>query len=582
LGVRATLYALLALALLLPAGTTRADDSKDDSKKKPGLFDFEHWSTPAGHERDAVRHLVPGRFDLLPAPGRPGELRTIKLRIYADRDYRATVLSWQKHLRAQIGRINDVVGAVFAVRFEIESIREWDRSHAGMPLDPILTELAAMDPGRDVGCVIGLVTPMRGVATSVHQIGSAWLLSRHFVLRGMDDEQEILALDREFALLAPGERQAVYDQRKAHKEVVIFLHEWGHTLGLLHNEDPAIIMNPAYDAHQTAFSAYEQSVISLVLGRRFERPDEPYPEVAALESLLRDAPADEGSDKDRAQLLDLARQRARGVAGTPVAGAGAVPTGLTHEQIDRYNRAVVAANAGRTEEAWADLAPTIAELGKAAELGKLPQDATLWREAAAFAVHLGAPSAAEALMVRLDRNGPELSKLAGEIESMRHQVALPPDAQRLGVPAEREVAYVAGYREIARALSSANATAARERFQSFATNFPDAPATDVIACELDMSAKNPRKRAAAAKRCESALAKYDGAERALVLLAAMASADRRDTVAEKYLKRAIGNEPEDPGPWRMLSELYRSTHARASLTELESRHQALFSTPLPR
>ncbi len=97
-----------------------------------------------------------------------------------------------------------------------------------------------------------------------------------------------------------------------------------------------------------------------------------------------------------------------------------------------------------------------------------------------------------------------------------------------------------------------------------------------------MSAKIPKKRAAAAKRCESALAKYDGAERALVLLAAMAATDRRDTEAEKYLKRAIGTEPDDPGPWRMLGQLYRSTHARSSLTELESRHQALFSTPLPR
>ena len=99
-----------------------------------------------------------------------------------------------------------------------------------------------------------------------------------------------------------------------------------------------------------------------MLGRRFERPTEAYPEVAALESFLTDAPSDEGSDKDGAQLLNLTRQRARGVAGTPVAGAD----GVTHAQIEQYNRAVAAANAGRTEEAWADLAPVeIAELVKA-------------------------------------------------------------------------------------------------------------------------------------------------------------------------------------------------------------------------
>ena len=568
---------LPALALLFAAAPTRADDGK----KKPGLFDFEHWSTPAGHERAAARHLLPGRFDLTPASGLPGEMRVVRVRVYADSDYRTLVLSWQKRLRAQIERINAVVGPVFAMRFEIESVRDWNRSHSGMPLEPILTELEALDPARDVGCVIGLVTPMRGVATSVHQIGSAWLLSHHFVLRGMDDEQELLALDREFALLDPAERQSIYAQRKAHKEVVIFLHEWGHTLGLLHNEDPSIIMNPAYDAHQAAFSPFEQSVINLVLGRRFERPAEPFPEVAALESLLRDAPSDEGSDKDRAQLMDLARQRARGVTGTPVAGTAADPTGATRDQIDQYNRAVRAANAGRTEEAWGDLAPVIAELMKT-KIPEVASDQTLFREASSFAAHLGALTAAESLMARLDRNAPELVKVAAEIESTRHQVALPPDAQKAGVPAEREVAYVAGYREIARALSSANTTAAEERFQTFAADFPDAPATDIVACELDMSAKNAKKRAAAAKRCEAALAKYDAAERALVLLAAMAASDRHDAKAEAYLKRAIGNQPDDPGPWRMLGQLYRSTHARSSLSELESRHQALFSTPLPK
>jgi hypothetical protein len=98
-------------------------------------------------------------------------------------------------LRAQIKRINAVVEPVFAVHFEIESVRDWDRSHAGAPLDPILTEIEALDPAREVDCVIGLVTPMRGVATSVHQVGSARLLSRHLVMRAMDDEQESRSLN---------------------------------------------------------------------------------------------------------------------------------------------------------------------------------------------------------------------------------------------------------------------------------------------------------------------------------------------------------------------------------------------------
>ena len=157
---------LLTVALTLAGTDARAD------KKGAGLFDFRGWSTPVGEER-SPRGMTPGRFDLTPAAGLPDEVRSVRLRFYVDRDYRSLVLRWQRRLRAQLERINAIVEPVFALRFEIESLRDWDRSHAAMPLDPIVDELAALDPAREVDMVIGLVTPMRGVATSMHQIGSA-------------------------------------------------------------------------------------------------------------------------------------------------------------------------------------------------------------------------------------------------------------------------------------------------------------------------------------------------------------------------------------------------------------------------
>src|SRR5207248_87203 len=105
--------------------------------------------------------------------------------------------------RDQVRRINAVVEPVFAVRFEIESLRDWDRSHTGAPLDPMLDELEALDPAREVDLVVGLVTPMQGVVTTMHQVGTARILSRHFILRGMDNEQELRALDAEYKLLDP-------------------------------------------------------------------------------------------------------------------------------------------------------------------------------------------------------------------------------------------------------------------------------------------------------------------------------------------------------------------------------------------
>ncbi len=555
-------------------------DSALADKKKPGLFDFQKWQTPGGREKDAAGQLLPGRFDLTPMAGLPAEVRTLRVRFYADRDYRM-LLRWQTRLRAQVKRINAVAEPVFAVRFEVESVREWDRSHTGAPLEPILSELETLDPGREVDCVIGLVTPMRGVATSVHAIGNARLLSRHMVMRAMDDEQEILALDREFKLLDINERQNLYDARKAHKEVVVFLHEWGHTLGLLHHGELSVIMNPNYDERQSGFSDFEQRLIALVVQTRLQHPNDQFPEGAVLESLLADVPPEEGSDKERAELLDAVRARSHSVAAA-ARDRDALPTGagLTAAEIEGYNRALNAYRADQLEQAWTDVGPTFARLATA----KPPIDAALYRQAAAFAVNLGALASAESLLARLDPGDAEAGKLTAGIETQRHRLALPAAAseEKAALPPAREVSYVAAFRAISRALDQGDDAKARAQLPALTAAFPDAPGVDLIACELDARARGAKTRAQAGKRCEAALAKYAGATRALALLALMAANDHHDTVAEKHLRRAIHLDPADPGPWRMLADLYRSTRASTRLAELESQHQALFSKPLPK
>lgn len=42
-------------------------------KNKPGLFDFESWKTPQGHQRDRIKQLEPGQLDLTPAGTLPPE-----------------------------------------------------------------------------------------------------------------------------------------------------------------------------------------------------------------------------------------------------------------------------------------------------------------------------------------------------------------------------------------------------------------------------------------------------------------------------------------------------------------------------
>jgi hypothetical protein len=582
--------AVAGLVVALAVSAALGGAGRAEEKKKPGLFDFQTWKSPVGQEREAAKQLAPGAIDLTPAGPLPAERRTIRLRIYADRDYQSLVLRWQGKARAQIARLNAVVGPVFGVVFEIESLRPWERSHFGVEPGGILSELIALDPAEDVDWVLGLATPLRGVATAIHQIGVARPCSRHVIMRGMDDEQEILALESEYKLLSVEERQRLYGDRKAHKEVVVFLHEWGHTMGLLHNEDRTIMMNPAYDPQQRAFSDFEKRVLMLVLDRRLGRRGEQYPESADLAALLASTPPDEGSVRDRAELLDFVRGRAghraarRGAAGAGADGAGAAGAGaagaapaddrgeLAAADAAAYNRAVAAVDAGRPEEAWAALAPVIKNAG-----ARQTSPGT-WAKIAGLAAASGAFSAASDAAARAGVAEADARTVAANVESERHRLALPLDAAKFGVPLDREPAYVAGYWKTSEVVRSSPLPAARAQLREFAAAFPGAPGVDVLTCDLEMRAKHA---AAASKSCEAALAKFKGATRAHYLLGLVAANGGRGDLAEQHLHQAIRLDPADPTAWKALVSVYRSFGATKRLAQLAAEHQALLSTPLP-
>jgi hypothetical protein len=539
-------------------------------KKKDGLFDIDWWKPPVRHEHNAAQSYAPRGLNVAPGGAPQGEARVLRMRIYADRDYRGTVIRWQTKMKAQVQRINTVVGAVFNLRFEIDGLREWDRSHAGVALGSALVdELEALDPAKDVDLVIGLVTPLQGVATSAHSIGIAPYLGRHFVLRGMDDEQEFRDFERAFPLISADERQRLYSDRKAHKEVVLFLHEWGHTLGLTHHEERRSIMNPAYDHQQTEFSDYDKRVVSLVVERRAAARDQPFPESADLLPVVTAMPAEEGSEAERTHLLDLLRRRVE--HGKRAARDAKDGVDLSPADVDAFNKAVAALNGGRQDEAWKLLAPIIEHTRARKAGGKT------WLYIAELASAAGALTAADDAAGRAGASA-DAQKIVADIESTRHRIALPLDAAKLGVPPEREPAYVAGFYDTARLLFGNDPATARARLGELAAAFPGAPGVDVLSCDLELKAKHA---ALASKHCEAALAKFKGATRAHYLLALIAFRARREAVGEQHLRQAILLDPTDPVAWKTLAQFYRNTGASKRLAQLASEHQALLSSPLP-
>ena len=59
------------------------------------------------------------------------------------------------------------------------------------------------------------------------------------VLRSLHDLAEFDAVRRLFDTFTDSERDAIVAARKLHKEQVIFVHEWAHTLGLIHVRRPS-------------------------------------------------------------------------------------------------------------------------------------------------------------------------------------------------------------------------------------------------------------------------------------------------------------------------------------------------------
>jgi tetratricopeptide (TPR) repeat protein len=574
----------LRIAIVVGASVALAAASRaDEPPKKAGLFDFETWKTPAHRQRDAAKTLAPGQLDLEPLGRFDEPPRTLRLRVYADRDYRGGVLRWQTKVRGEIDRVNHVVEPVFNVRFEIESLREWDRAHVGAPLEAVLGELEALDGGRDVDWVLGFVTPFRGVASSIHEVGMARLSSRAFVLRAMDDDEEGRALEREFTMLSQGEREKLYDDRKDHKELVVFLHEWAHSMGALHVGDRAVIMNPLYDPKQAAFSDFEKRLIGLVLDARTRDRTRPYPESAALASLVEAGPRDgasaEGSDKERAGLVQLLRARGDGVAPRPGAtsnGAPGKPTATAAPTNVAARATIDRAIARVRADDLVGATPLVFEAAKEADAG--PPDAPVLMRIAEAAGAVGALTTGEAALARAGKGAAHAGELAAALEAERERAALPREATALGIRPEDEPRYVAAYWTASRAVASRNYVAAGRELAAFAEAFPDSAGRDVVACELALATKRLDE---AQRRCEAALAKCPGAVRAHVALGRVLVRARHNADAERHFRRVILLDPTDDTAWSELGHLYRAMGAETQHQQLAREHEALFATPLP-
>jgi hypothetical protein len=147
------------------------------------------------------------------------------------------------------------------------------------------------------------------------------------------------------------------------------------------------------------------------------------------------------------------------------------------------------------EEGWTDFAPIARRLAAV----KAPGDPAVWRRAAALATSLGALSSAEALLANLDRKEAETTSWRSTSIPVASACCCRPTRRSSAcrLPARWPTSPPIARR---RGRWKERTATPRARMQTLAAAFPDTPAANVAACELDPREEHQEARAASPPR----------------------------------------------------------------------------------
>jgi tetratricopeptide (TPR) repeat protein len=592
-------------------------------------------------QRRVAEGLLPAPL-VLPAPAeRRKPVTEVKIRFYADDEYRAGLFRWADRTRTQLNFLNQIVEPAFGIRFEAESFRRWHRESGSSDIYKMLAELEKLDPGPGVDWVVAYVSALPLITTSMHEIGAARLLGRHFVLRGMASADEARALGQAFDRLEPAEREQIYSQRKWHKEIAVFLHEWLHTLGGLHSNDPQRINHTSYSNKTSNLSITDTELAAVALQARLEGRARETIDWSALLGQLERASSPEWPAKERDELLvSLRSTGARATTGPSPAEPGAGSPGkLSDEEAATFKRAVALARDGKGPEAWTVLRPLgarqasnidvqrllcrlgfvpaargegLAACARARELGPdRPEplidaaQARILRKEPAEA--LAAVDIAAELAGRLTGGGDEIwawiAQIYGQLgaftraEELLERVGKGTggDAARTGVtqqrrlfgvprppaagsvPPDREPAYAAHHRKAAALLDAGKLREARAAVDGALREFPGVPGLESLSCEIEVRQHRLR---LAEKACERALGGMPDLPRAHYLMALVRLQSNARPAAVDELRKSIELDPRASGVYQTLAEVYRANGKQQELAALRAEYHKVFSRRL--
>jgi Matrixin len=242
----------------------------------PACFYDSRWADPKRAQEAAAKRATPSALkatsetEIGPDTAlSPRPTRAYRLRAWATPRYAAEVVDWPRQLEHLTADANDILGPTLGIRLEIAGTATWSPRAGDEDLATALDDLAGSDAGEGADWVLGLAGSTPRAELSFHQLGIG-RLGKHLVTRAMNDAREQEAIEQNLSKLSDDERHKLYRVRKRHKTTAVFLHEIGHTLGLIHETAATTIMHPSYDSKMEGYSPAAVGFMRIVLDHRLD------------------------------------------------------------------------------------------------------------------------------------------------------------------------------------------------------------------------------------------------------------------------------------------------------------------------
>jgi hypothetical protein len=191
-----------------------------------------------------------------------------RVRIWASPTYASQTVDWRAHVRALIEDVNQVLPGAIDVRLDVESLSVWDEAPKDDGAEGSMMALRTSDPGAGVDVVVGMIGGVPRFTRDFHELGLGETFGKHMVVRGTTtvDDQELI--DKRFDQLDETERSRLRREYRQHRELAVFLHEYAHTLGAIHESTTSTLMAPAYSRKESAFAPETLGVLRIAVAHR--------------------------------------------------------------------------------------------------------------------------------------------------------------------------------------------------------------------------------------------------------------------------------------------------------------------------